>query len=107
MIVRIWHAEIDLKRLEEYVSFAQNISLAMFRAHAGFVGVFFGRSEQRVAVITLWCEASDVNALASSPRYAEAVAALEATGLIVSTGGVEIFEVDNHYLEGAIRRETR
>jgi heme-degrading monooxygenase HmoA len=106
VIVRIWHAEIELQRLEEYLTFAQSISLAMFRAHAGFLGVFFGRSGQRVAVITVWREASDVNALADSPRYAETVAALEATGLIVSTGSVEIFEVDNHSLEGAIRLET-
>src|SRR5215207_4696754 len=54
MIVRIWRTGLDESRADEYERFARERSLPMFQKQPGCVGVFFTRTEQGRAVITLW-----------------------------------------------------
>jgi heme-degrading monooxygenase HmoA len=82
MIVRIWRAEIDPARAEEYELFAQERSLPMFRSHAGFRGCALMRKGADCTVVTLWERPEDAAALEDSDRYRETVAAIMATGFV-------------------------
>jgi heme-degrading monooxygenase HmoA len=84
VIVRVWRAEIDLTRADEYDRFAQERSLPMFRSHAGFRGCAFLRDAAKCTVITLWEEAEDVAALERSDRYRDTVTAIMAAGFVRS-----------------------
>jgi heme-degrading monooxygenase HmoA len=82
VILRIWKAEIDPARGDEYERFARERSLPMFRSHRGFRGCVFLRSDADCTVITLWDGPEDVAALEESPRYRETVAAIMAAGFV-------------------------
>lgn len=85
MIVRVWRAEIDPARAEEYELFAQERSLPMFRSHAGFRGCALVRVGADCTVVTLWERPEDAAALEDSDRYRETVAAIMATGFVRRT----------------------
>jgi len=51
------------------------------------------------AVLTLWRDLPSVEALAHSPTYQETSAQLNATGLLVSQTSVEVFEVQEGFLD--------
>ena len=82
MIVRIWRAEIDPARAEEYERFARERSLPMFRSHPGFSGAAFAREGPSCTVVTLWERLEDAAALEASDRYRETVSAIMATGFV-------------------------
>ena len=82
VILRIWKAEIDPARGDEYERFAQERSLPMFRAHRGFRGCAFLRNGADYSVVTLWDGPEDVAALEASALYRETVAAIMASGFM-------------------------
>jgi heme-degrading monooxygenase HmoA len=85
VILRIWKAEIDPARGDEYERFAQERSLPMFRAHRGFRGCAFLRSGADCTMVTLWDRPEDIAALEASTLYRETVTTIMATGFIRTT----------------------
>jgi heme-degrading monooxygenase HmoA len=98
-IARIWRTRIKPDRAEDYRFFANEVSLPMFRAHHGFVGVIFGEAGDERAVITLWESQAAVDAFNASPLYVETVARIEASGFIVGPSKTEVFEVHGGVIE--------
>jgi heme-degrading monooxygenase HmoA len=92
-ICRIWRTTIDSNRAEAYRRFAVQVSLPMFRAHDGFLGVIFGETGAERVVITFWRDADAAERLGASPRYRETVARIEASGFIVGPSAIEVFDV--------------
>jgi heme-degrading monooxygenase HmoA len=82
VIARIWRAEIDPARADEYERFAQEHSLPMFRSHRGFCGAILTRDGPDCTVVTLWERPDDAAALEASDRYRETVSAIMATGFV-------------------------
>jgi heme-degrading monooxygenase HmoA len=82
VIVRIWKANIDPARGDEYERFARERSLPMFRSHRGFRGCAFLRSGGDCVVVTLWDGPEDVAALEASHLYRTTVAAIMAAGFV-------------------------
>jgi heme-degrading monooxygenase HmoA len=82
VVVRIWKANIDPARAEEYERFARERSLPMFRSHRGFRGCALQRDGADCTVITLWAGPEDVAALEASSHYRETVAAISAAGFV-------------------------
>jgi len=82
VIVRIWRAEIDPARAEEYERFANERSLPMFRSHRGFRGAAMMREGADCTVVTLWDRPEDAAALESSDRYRETVEAIMNSGFV-------------------------
>jgi heme-degrading monooxygenase HmoA len=80
--VRIWKANIDPARGDEYERFARERSLPMFRSHRGFRGCAFLRSGGDCVVVTLWDGPEDVAALEASHLYRTTVAAIMAAGFV-------------------------
>jgi heme-degrading monooxygenase HmoA len=99
MIARIWSAEIDETRADEYREFAHARSLPMFRAQPGFAGVLFAAQGAQRAVITLWDKLAAAEALDHSATYRATVAALEATGVLRGDSAVEVLELEGVFLE--------
>jgi heme-degrading monooxygenase HmoA len=94
-VVRIWRTGVDPQQISSYKRFAQSKSLPMFRAHAGFLGVFFTHRDDGLhAVITLWQDRASVEALEESPIYLQTVRELESSGLLVGESSVEVFDVE-------------
>ncbi len=82
VILRIWKANIDPARADEYERFARERSLPMFRSHHGFRGCALLRSGADCTVVTLWAGPEDVAALEASSLYRETVAAIMAAGFV-------------------------
>ncbi len=92
-LVRIWRTNVDPLRVTEYERFAQDVSLPMFRAQQGFLGVLFAGAGPPRAVLSFWKDQHAVDALASSPSYGETVARILATGMLAGETTTEILEL--------------
>jgi heme-degrading monooxygenase HmoA len=95
VIVRVWRANIDRARLEEYRRFEQEWCLPMLRKQPGLIGVLFLRqAEDHPASLTIWEDAGAVDALQSSPSYQEITHELAQSALLAGDESVEILEVE-------------
>src|SRR5262249_35719505 len=101
MIVRIWRTQIDQTRAGEYRDFAHSRSLPMFRTQPGFTGALFAARRAERAVITLWRDLASAQALEHSSAYQATVAEIEATGFLQGRSTVEVFELEEVFLEDA------
>lgn len=99
MIARMWRTRIDERRADEYLDFARSRSLPMFRGHEGFIGAVFGAHHAERAVITLWRDLGVAHALDDSQVYRATVAQIEATGFIVGPSAIDIFEVEEIFVD--------
>lgn len=86
----------------EYETFAREHSLPMFREQAGFLGVFFVKSGQERAVITLWRSQNDARRLEDSPSYRQTVDRIIQAGILDGESGVEVFRAHGFELSPAI-----
>jgi hypothetical protein len=103
MILRVWRAQIDGARADEYERFARETSLPMFQEQPGHRAVLFGRSDTECVVVTLWQDDEAVDLLDVSQSYLSTVSRIRAAGFIAVELGVERFDVhdadlgiDNH-----------
>ena len=98
MIARIWRTGLDESRAAEYDAFAAERSLPMFRRHPGFRAVFFVRTANGRATITVWRDLAAAEALAESADYLQTVEAILATGFLMPPQSVELLPVDYAWL---------
>jgi heme-degrading monooxygenase HmoA len=98
MIARIWRTGLDESRAEEYDVFAGERSLPMFRRQPGLRAVFFVRTEDGRAAITLWQDLAAAEALATSKDYLDTVEAIKAAGFLRSPQSVELVPVEQAWL---------
>jgi heme-degrading monooxygenase HmoA len=103
VIARVWRTGLDETRAEEYDRFAAQRSTPMFRRQPGLLGVLFTRTERGRAVITLWRDARDVEALERSEDYRATVAAIGAAGFLRGPQEVEVLPVDAAWI-GAVEQ---
>ena len=95
MILRIWRANIDPARLEEYRRFERERCLPMLRKQPGLLGVLYLRqAEDHAASLTIWEDRGTVEALTSSPSYRRTVRELTESGLLVGEQSEEVFEIE-------------
>ena len=93
MILRIWRANIDPARLEEYRRFERE--RCMLHKQPGLLGVLFLRqAEDQAASITIWEDRGTVEALESSPSYRETTHELAESALLAGNESVEVLEVE-------------
>lgn len=96
MIARVWRAELNPARLEEYRHFERAQCLPMFFRQPGFLGGLFLREAVDQAVsLTLWEDGGAVEALESSPSYRKITLELAEGGLLAGEPSVEIWEVQS------------
>lgn len=98
MIMRIWRTGVDETRAAEYEQFAAEVSLPMFQAQQGFLGLIFGRSGGSCIVTTLWVDDAAADALEESERYRETVARIMSAGFLIGDSSVDRFEVHGSQL---------
>jgi hypothetical protein len=104
MIARIWRTHIGQARAGDYRGFAHSRSLPMFRAQPGFAGAVFAAPWAERAVISLWRDLASAPAVGHSRAYQATVAEIEATGFLQGQSTVEIFELEEVFLEKAALR---
>jgi heme-degrading monooxygenase HmoA len=92
MVLRIWRTRVKHGRLNAYEEFERTYSLPMFERQEGCLGVFFLRSGDGCAALSLWRSEKDIVALDSSPVYQQTVAKLTASGLLHGEQSVEVFD---------------
>lgn len=93
MLARTWTTKVDDRRTQEYESFARDVSLPMFRASSGCVGVLMSRRGNVCEVLTLWRDARDIAALGHSPSYRDTVERIRATGFLLETNDTTVASV--------------
>jgi heme-degrading monooxygenase HmoA len=90
---RIWSCTIKRGRAQDYETFAQEVSLPMFRSQPGFLACLMSRTENECDVLTLWDTQASIEALGSSRSYNATVEKIRAAGFILSEQGVTISPV--------------
>lgn len=100
MIARLWRTKVRAGHEADYERFAAAVSLPMFRAQAGIVGVLLLRAPGERAALSLWQGEGAVAGLSASPRYRDTVRRLEAAGLLLGSPGLEAFEVHGGFVDG-------
>lgn len=98
MIARIWRTGLDESRGEEYDAFAVERSLPMFQRQPGLRAVFFVRTAEGRAAITLWRDLASAEALTTAPDYLKTVEAILAAGFLRPPQSVELLPVDHGWL---------
>ena len=113
MILRIWRAEVDSERLEEYRRFERKRCLPMLHKQPGLLGVLFLRAAKHQAIsLTIWEDVGAVDALGSSPSYRRTDRELAESALLAGNPWVELLEVEGgdlrpEALVGALNRTRR
>jgi hypothetical protein len=98
MIARIWRTGLDESRADEYDAFSVEKSLPMFQRQPGLRAVFFVRTNDGRAAITLWQDLASAEALATSQDYLDTVDAILAAGFLRPPQAVELLPVDQAWL---------
>jgi heme-degrading monooxygenase HmoA len=95
VILRVWRANINPARLEEYRRFERERCMPMLHKQPGLLGVLFLRqAEDHAASLTIWEDGGAVEALQSSPSYREITHELAESALLAGNESVEVFEVE-------------
>ena len=92
MITRLWTTSVIEAKLNEYESFARDISLPMFRNSPGCLGVLMFRDGPACHVLTLWRSQSDIDALEMSAGYIETVRRILSSGFLTGVQTSRTFE---------------
>jgi len=98
MIARVWRTGIDPERAGEYDAFSVERSLPMFRRQDGIRAVFFVRTLNGRAVISVWRDLAAVEALGESADYLDTVEAIRAADFLRPPWSVELLPVDHAWL---------
>lgn len=99
MIVRIWTVDL-LPGMESALNaFAHDVSLPMFRAQPGCLGVLFTRQGDRCATITLWRDQAALDQLAVCPDYQLVVEQIEESGILGGRHHIEVYDCYGGYLD--------
>ena len=93
MLVRIWKVGLAPAKGTELEVFANNISLPMFQAQRGCLGVFFTRTETECATITIWESKQAIKEMEDSPAYQQVVQQIEQSGILGDNPQNQVFSV--------------
>src|SRR5436853_145601 len=95
MLLRIWRTSVNPNRWQDYAQFERDHSLPMFRQERGCRGVLFVRTAEGsgAAACSFWDDREALDQLAQSPTYRMTVGRLLATGLLIGTQSVEVFNM--------------
>jgi heme-degrading monooxygenase HmoA len=110
VILRVWRAKLNPRRLEGYRRFERERCLTMLRKQPGLLGVLLLRqAEDHALSLTIWEDAGAVEALESSPSYRETTHELAESALLAGDESVEILEVEGGDLrpEALVRALSR
>jgi heme-degrading monooxygenase HmoA len=107
VILRIWSTRIDPTRIHDYERFALDISLPMFKAHSGFLGVLFARNGSTCKVITLWEGLESVAEFESSKLYRATVDRIIAAGFLRGAQSVDVYHTQGGELGSTLDSALR
>jgi heme-degrading monooxygenase HmoA len=93
MLLRIWKVGLVPGKAEELETFANTVSLPMFKAQPGCLAVFFTRTPSECATVTVWASAESIEAMERSARYQDVVRQIEQSGILQSNHATEVFSV--------------
>jgi len=93
MLLRIWKVGIAPAKAAALEAFANTVSLPMFKAQAGCLGVFFTRTDRHCATVTIWESQQAVDAMETTTLYQDVVRQIEDSGILGSDHQTEVFSV--------------
>jgi heme-degrading monooxygenase HmoA len=99
MLVRIWKVGLLPEKSAELETFANNISLPMFRAQRGCLAVFFTRTETECATITIWESEQAISEMENSPLYKQVVRQIEQSGILETDHQTQVFHVYGGFID--------
>lgn len=93
MLLRIWKVSLAPSKAEELETFANTISLPMFKAQPGCLAVFFTRTASECATVTVWSSPQSVEAMERSSQYQHVVRQIGESGILKDNHVTEVFSV--------------
>lgn len=93
MLLRIWKVGLASGKAQALESFANTVSLPLFKAQPGCLAVFFTRTESACATVTVWSSEQAVLAMERSTAYQQVVQQIEASGILGDHYTTEVFTV--------------
>ena len=102
MLLRIWKVSLTPDKAKDLETFANTVSLPMFRKQPGCLAVFFTRTESQCATVTVWSSAESVEAMEGSLEYQDVVRRIETSGILGSDHITEVFTVYGGFVTGEL-----
>lgn len=103
MLLRIWKVSLAPGKAEELETFANTISLPMFKAQPGCLAVFFTRTASECATVTVWSSVQSVEAMERSAQYQRVVRQIEESGILEDDHVTEVFSVYGGFTTEGLR----
>ena len=107
MLARLWTTGLLPERVSVYESFANDISLPMFREQDGFLGCVMVRSEHEGLVLTFWRDHAAIHALETSPSYCNTVKRLQEADVLAGSRRLAVYQLHLIDIEGLVTHEHR
>lgn len=92
MIVRIWTTGIIPGKKHEYLEFAKNYSIPMFKKQKGILAANLLVKNDKSFVLTYWKDIKDINAMENDLLYHQTVDKIRNAGFLTEPQQVEIFD---------------
>lgn len=97
MIVRIWTTGLVKGKTEEYLKFASEYSLPMFKKQSGILGATVLIKGNESQVLSYWNKKEDIDLMESNDLYQETVNKIMHAGLLGNQQSIEIFDSPIHF----------
>ncbi len=99
MIIRIWTTRFIPEKKDDYLNFAKENSIPMFKLQKGILGVNVLVKDDKSLVLTYWDDKDDIALMENNILYKETVAKIKDSGFLKAPQQVEIFDVPLYSFE--------
>ena len=99
MVVRIWTTGLGKGKTEEYLKFARDYSVPMFKKQIGILGVTVLIKGNKSQVLTYWNEEENIALMENNNLYKETVNKIMEAGLLGKLQNVDIFDSPIHFTQ--------
>lgn len=107
MLIRIWRTGVAEGNVDDFLRFAHERSLPMFREHPRCLGVLFTRSSDAgYATVTFWPDVDAIDALERSELYRKVVTEILSSGLLTGPQTTEVLSVRGGWTTRQLVRES-
>lgn len=93
MIIRIWTTRFIPEKKDDYLNFAKDNSLPMFKLQKGILGVNVLVKDDKSLVLTYWDNIDDIALMENNILYKDSVAKIKDAGFLIEPQQVEIFDL--------------
>lgn len=99
MILRKWTIGFESEKIGEVENFSRDISLPLFEAQPGCLGVFFTRAGNEYTTLSLWESLESATSLESTEQYQQAVVWIQESSFLQNDFRIKMHQVYGGFVD--------